>query len=1413
MSRLFDAPSPTQVCMLQTEPWIGRIFNEIQQVVRSLDATSYELIYVNSAVEKIYGRQASEFYDNSELWLQAIDPSERSRVLESLARVLEVGTVETEYHIIRPDGETRLVRDKFWLIEDENGNAVRIDGIVTEIAEVEQCDRSSEIRKQADQEQQKFITLVESISDFIAIASLDGKVIYLNKAGEKLVGISDKEQALHTNLLQYFFLEDRACVEAYILPIVMQEGQWEGEMRFQHFQTGAEIFINLNVFTIKDKQTDKPLAIASIARDITEQKQAEEALRISEQRLSLALWATDNGLWDWNLVTNEVYFSPGWKWMLGYEVDELESHVSTWQKLMHPDDLPYAMEALNKHFEDSSFRYAIDLRMLTKSGEWKWILAQGKVVERDRDGKPLRMAGTHKDIAHRKSAEEELAQTKKFLSSVLENLPVAVAAKEAEELRFALWNSAAKDLFGFNPEEVLGKNDYDVFPKDQADFFTSKDRQVLNSGEVLDIPEEFIQLKQGGIAILHTKKTAILDANGKPQYLLAIAEDITERKQAEAALRQSQYQLQEAQRIAHIGNWEFDVATGQITWSDELFRIFNIEPGQPVPTYTEHLKLYYAEDSELLHQKVTSAITEGKSYETDLRIIGSEGSFRYINVRGEAIRNEQEQVVRVIGTVIDITDRKRAEQALRDKEQFLRTIYDGVEQLIFVVDVRENNEFRYAGWNPAAEKTIGISTADGYGKTPQQLFGGELGSSLQQKYANCLESGSTITYEERISRNEIETWWLITLNPMRDESGKISRLIGTSTNITQRKQAEATLSEREQFLRSIYEGVDLAIQVLDVLEGGEFRYTAFNPAMERKLLISPSQLLGKTLAEALPPELAHQVRQHCADCVEAGMTISFEDCHIVDGKDSWWQMSMTPLKNDEAEVSKLVATASNITARKQAQLALEQSEAQLRELAQQEALLNRLATQIRNSLNLDTILETTVHEIKNLFQIDRCLFSWYRQADLRLSEESEIQNFYWEVAKEAKHPDLPSLLGCYPHEQVGNLAKERIFRMGVLRADDVTTEPDPVMRQFLINVGYKSALIIPIKTLSGEFGVVSCSHSRDSRCWSDAEVQLLQAVCDQLAIALNQAELYTQSQESALQAQAKSLELQQTLQELQRTQTQLIQTEKMSSLGQMVAGVAHEINNPVNFIYGNLLHTADYTSDLLGLIQLYQEAYPQPTLEITDKIESIELDFLTEDLPKMLHSMEVGAERIREIVKSLRTFSRLDEADMKSVDIHENIDSTLMILLHRLKAQAAHPSIPVIKEYNSNLPMVECYAGSLNQVFMNILSNAIDAIDDFNETRSFEEIQVNPGKIWIITEILESNRVAIRIKDNGPGIPANVLPRLFDPFFTTKTVGKGTGLGLSISYQIVVERHRGDLRCISSPGCGTEFVIEIPLRQ
>ena len=283
-------------------------------------------------------------------------------------------------------------------------------------------------------------------------------------------------------------------------------------------------------------------------------------------------------------------------------------------------------------------------------------------------------------------------------------------------------------------------------------------------------------------------------------------------------------------------------------------------------------------------------------------------------------------------------------------------------------------------------------------------------------------------------------------------------------------------------------------------------------------------------------------------------------------------------------------------------------------------------------------------------------------------------------------------------------------------------------------------------------------------------------------------------------------ELHQALESLKQAQTHLVQGEKMSAVGQLVAGLAHEINNPVNFIHGNLSHVKEYTQDLLDFVQLYQKHYPNPVAEIQTRGEEIDLEFLQADFVKMLDSMKIGTDRIRELVISLRNFSRLDEGYSKPVDIHVGIDSTLLILQHRLKARPDFPAIQVIKNYGQ-LPQVECHPSQLNQVFMNILSNAIDALESSGVSHHQQPT------ITIRTFIDSGDAIAISIADNGVGIPESILSQLFDPFFTTKPVGKGTGLGLSISHQIVTEKHGGKIECHSISGQGTEFVVEIPVRH
>ncbi|WP_254174633.1 ATP-binding protein [Planktothrix pseudagardhii] len=317
--------------------------------------------------------------------------------------------------------------------------------------------------------------------------------------------------------------------------------------------------------------------------------------------------------------------------------------------------------------------------------------------------------------------------------------------------------------------------------------------------------------------------------------------------------------------------------------------------------------------------------------------------------------------------------------------------------------------------------------------------------------------------------------------------------------------------------------------------------------------------------------------------------------------------------------------------------------------------------------------------------------------------------------------------------------------------------------------------------------------------------------CTQAATFLENARLYLELQASEARERERSMQLEQSLEQLKNVQLQMIQAEKMASIGQLVAGVGHEINNPISFILGNISYAETSVKDLIDLILIYQDKYPQPCLEIVEKIEKIDLSYLIEDLPQVMASLKMGAERIRQISIALRTFSRRDTDQKVEFNLHEGIESTLMILKHRLQGNSKRPEITIIKNYG-DLPPINCYPGQLNQVFLNLVANAIDALDDAMEDRAYREHYNSPQKISIHTELSQDEQWAIiRIKDNGMGMIESVKQKIFEHLFTTKPVGKGTGIGLSISHQIIVEKHGGKLSCVSSWGEGSEFIIEIPV--
>lgn len=581
--------------------------------------------------------------------------------------------------------------------------------------------------------------------------------------------------------------------------------------------------------------------------------------------------------------------------------------------------------------------------------------------------------------------------------------------------------------------------------------------------------------------------------------------------------------------------------------------------------------------------------------------------------------------------------------------------------------------------------------------------------------------------------------------------------------------------------------IERLIQVVDKLRYGNGSY-AFVLNSEGVPIAHPDTSLIGTPEKPVPSFLAAE--DGYLRNVARRMTSNFIDIQLVEIDGEWVYLAYSPLEeadwsialvipreNIEGELRSLnflaVVVGGLLSVAMVGGFLQSSSYEKTRVRAEKEALLNRSIERIRSSLNLDKIMETTVEEIAKMLHLERAIFAFYDSSSNSL-----------EIQKEYHRLELESRTGLFllSPESADNFKESKEVKLNPV---------DSSLDSWILQK--EKYLALPIQTQSELLGYLICTHA--SRIFDrKEELELLRAVADRLAIAITQSYLYNQLQDRVTL-------LDEAFRELKTTQTHLVQSEKMSSLGQMVAGVAHEINNPVNFIYANLAYVSEYAENLLDLVGLYEEKYPEPVPEIAEEIENIELEYIKEDLPNILQSIKIGAERIRNIVVSLRNFSRLDEAQRKEVDIHQGIDSTILLLQHRFT-----DTISLEKQYG-NLPQIECYASQLNQVFMNLITNALDASMGREDKDAW---------IAIKTEVFSGEKgemVRIAIADNGPGIPENIQNKIFDPFFTTKPVGKGTGLGLAVAYQIVAQVHGGEIYIKSSTPKGTELAIEIPIKS
>ena len=585
------------------------------------------------------------------------------------------------------------------------------------------------------------------------------------------------------------------------------------------------------------------------------------------------------------------------------------------------------------------------------------------------------------------------------------------------------------------------------------------------------------------------------------------------------------------------------------------------------------------------------------------------------------------------------------------------------------------------------------------------------------------------------------------------------------------EERTVALQERENRYRALVEVIpDLMIRLqadgtfLDVISGEGIKL--FNPEEFRP---------GNNIYEVLPFQHAQQRMFYVEQALQTRKVQVYDYELMIDGELRLEEARTIALNNEE-----VLVIVRDITNRKQA-------EARVQSLLNRTQLLNRISSEIRDSLDLDIILQNSVNAIFTEFPADICTFAWHKETD--------GYNF-WEIVTEKKVPELPTWIGCHQTDDFLKLF-QCVLSNQLYRIDSCSDLDEEPLKTFFKDMGIAAYICLPIYTVGGQIGSLQIGRIFSKTPWQNEEIELLMDIGNQVAIAIYQAQLYQESK-------AKTAALKRSYQELEEAQLQLVQFEKMSSLGQLVAGIAHEINNPVSFIYGNLAVASNYARDLRGLIHLYQENYQNPPQIISDFIKTSDIDYTLSDFPKLLTSMTTGATRIRDIVQSLRTFSRLDQSDYEAVNIHANIDNTLVILQNRLNGRAGNPRIQVIKNYGI-VPQVECYSGLINQVFMNLLVNAIDAIEE----RDANDMPDYLGHITITTQLTSDNKVKITIEDNGVGMSPEIQAKIFNPFFTTKSVGVGTGMGLSISYQIVTGDHHGKLSCSSVLGEGTEFVIEL----
>ncbi|MBW4659688.1 MAG: PAS domain-containing protein [Drouetiella hepatica Uher 2000/2452] len=1091
------------------------------------------------------------------------------------------------------------------------------------------------------------------------------------------------------------------------------------------------------------------------------------------------------------------------------------------------------------------------------------------------------VAQLEQEVLERQRTEAELRESKQMLELVFDTLPQRIFWKDRQLNYLGCNKLFAQDAGLASPEQIIGKNDFELSWKELAHLYRADDAAIIES----NIPrlnfEEPYTSEDGASAWVITSKIPMTNERGEVFGVFGSLEDISDRKRAEAALEASERKYRILVETSQDLIWSIDLE-GRYTFINPAAQhIFGYEPHEMIGRAFSD---FQTSDCIQRDQQVFEQVLAGQSvkqYET--AYLSKAGRTVYLAFNAIALQDEGGNIIGATGTASDITQRKQVELELQKTRIFLESVLKHLPVGVIAKDARD---LRYVLWNTGAEKVLGRSAREILGKTDSEIYPTQQAEIFLAQDYQVLESGQMLDVEEATTiANGEERIFHSQKTLIVDVDGNPEYLLLLTEDITDRKHAVDALRQSEERFQRVVANVPGMIYQFRLAPNGQVSFPYVSSFCRELYGIEAAELQDNAylILDRIHPDeregFEASVRRSAATLKSWEWT--GRSLHRANGY-RWIKGISRPERQPDGAIvwDGLVV---DITDRKQVEDELRNSQ-QLLQLVM-DTIPQLIAWKDRNSFYVgcnknmakvsgvetpQNIVGKTDYDLAHALGWEKNIADFYRDCDAQVMDSGVPRRHVVEPQLQADGKSVwldTSKLPLYDAEGevVGVLLMFeditermkieqdlRLYKRAVECSGDAIGIADASGTHIYHNPAFSKLLDCETPDQLRQAGgipnifadpsvaeMVVQATMKEQQWVGEVEVRslsgrslpaLLRAnvIVDeagQLIGTVGSMMDISDRKQAEMQLRQQAHDLETTLRKLQNTQTHLIQSEKMSALGQLVAGVAHEINNPVGFISGNLSHAIEYTQDLLNLVHLYQIHYPNPVAEIQDEIAAIELPFLVEDLPKLVGSMRVGADRIQGIVASLRTFSRMDESDMKSVNIHDGIDSTLMILQSRLKPSPTRPAIEIIKTYGT-LPMVECYAGQLNQVFMNLLTNAIDALEEMMVNREAISRQACPDQdlegfiptIHIQTELIQtelpdSPKICIRIADNGMGMTEKVCNRLFDPFFTTKPVGKGTGMGLSISYQIVTERHGGTLQCVSTPGQGAEFKIEIPARQ